>query len=146
GEPLADALSKWPQAFSSVYVAMVRAGETGGFLHVVLQQISDFRQREQDLQGKVKTALIYPIALAVVASGVLVFLLTYFIPKFSEIFSQFGSDLPLLTQVVVAASTWLLDYGILIAAALVIGGIAIRRAATTDQGRRTLENAMLRTP
>src|SRR5690606_13638550 len=54
GESLADALAKWPQAFSNVYVAMVRAGEAGGFLHVVLAQIAEFRQREQDLKGKVK--------------------------------------------------------------------------------------------
>ncbi len=146
GESLADALSKWPQAFSTVYVAMVRAGETGGFLHVVLQQIADFRQREQDLVGKMKAALIYPIALAVVAAGVLVFLLTFFIPRFSEIFKQFGENLPMLTQVVVAISTWLMDYGLLIAAALVIAVIALRRAATTDEGRRRLERIMLKTP
>lgn len=146
GESLADALAKWPQAFSGVYVAMVRAGEAGGFLHVVLQQIADFRQREQELIGKMKAALIYPIALAVVAAAVLVFLLTFFIPRFSEIFMQFGENLPVLTQIVVAASTWLIDYGLLIAVAVVVAVVLLRRAATTDQGRRRLEQAMLKTP
>src|SRR5690606_7899459 len=89
---------------------------------------------------------IYPIALAIVAAGVLVFLLTFFIPRFSEIFRQFGENLPMLTQVVVALSTWLMDYGLLIAAALVIAAVAARRAAATDDGRRRLEQIMLRTP
>src|SRR5262249_20822046 len=61
GTSLADALSKYPRNFSTVYVAMVRAGEAGGFLDVVLSQIADFRTREQDLKGKVKAAMVYPI-------------------------------------------------------------------------------------
>ena len=64
GQSLAEALGKWPKVFSSVYVAMVRAGEAGGFLHVVLQQIADFRTREQELKGKVKAAMVYPCVLA----------------------------------------------------------------------------------
>src|ERR1039458_3539534 len=82
GTPLADALAKWAKSFSTVYVAMVRAGEAGGFLDVVLGQISEFRTREQDLMGKVKAALVYPIILAVMAIGVLIFLMTFFIPRF----------------------------------------------------------------
>ncbi|MGN6506393.1 MAG: type II secretion system F family protein [Tepidisphaeraceae bacterium] len=146
GESLGDSLAKFPQAFSSVYIAMVRAGEAGGFLHVVLQQISDFRQREQDLKGKVKAAMIYPAALACVATAVLIFLLTFFIPKFSGIFAQFGSKLPFLTQVVVMISGWLIHYGPFIA--LGVAGIVymVRRWMQTDQGRRTVERAILATP
>lgn len=146
GESLADALAKWPKVFSSVYVAMVRAGEAGGFLHVVLQQISDFRQREQDLKGKVKTALIYPIALAVVAAGVMVFLLTFFIPRFSLIFAQFGEGLPMLTQIVVAVSQWLLDYGLFILIALIVAAVALKRYTAGEQGRRAMERIVLKTP
>ncbi|HWP39861.1 MAG TPA: type II secretion system F family protein, partial [Tepidisphaeraceae bacterium] len=97
GTSLADALAKWPKAFSSVYVAMVRAGEAGGFLHVVLQQIADFRAREQELKGKVKAAMVYPAVLGCLAIVVLVFLLTFFIPRFSGIFQEFGGQLPWLT-------------------------------------------------
>jgi type II secretory pathway component PulF len=146
GESLADSLAKFPQAFSGVYVAMVRAGEAGGFLHVVLQQIAEFRQREQDLRGRVKAALVYPLALAVVATGVLVFLLTYFIPKFASIFEQFGSKLPLLTRVVMAISGWLVSYGPLILFAGVIGYFLLRRFLVTDQGRRVMERVVLATP
>jgi type II secretory pathway component PulF len=87
GMALADALSLHPRDFSGVYVAMVRAGETGGFLDVVLEQIATFRSREDDLKGRVKAALIYPIILAVLAAAILAFLLTYFIPRFSVMFA-----------------------------------------------------------
>lgn len=146
GEPLADSMAKHPKVFSGVYIAMVRAGETGGFLHVVLQQIADFRQREQDLLGKVKAALIYPIALAVVATGVLIFLLTFFIPKFSNIFEQFGSKLPWLTQVVVAISGGLLKYGPFAALALAGGAYMLKRWMQTDKGNRKVERIILSTP
>lgn len=146
GKSLADAMLAWPAVFSSVYVAMVRAGETGGFLHVVLQQIADFRTREQELTGKVKAALIYPCVLAVVATGVLIFLLTYFIPRFSGIFAEFGADLPLLTRAIVAVSHWLLDYGWLIAVLVVAGGFSLKQSLQTRVGRRAMERAMLRAP
>ena len=146
GTSLADALAKWPRIFSSVYVAMVRAGEAGGFLPVVLQQIADFRTREADLKGKVKAAMVYPVVLACMATAVLVFLLSFFIPRFSTIFEEFGADLPALTKVIVAASTLVTKYGLFVAAALVIGFVAARRAAATENGKRFIERVMLRTP
>jgi type II secretory pathway component PulF len=146
GTPLADALAKWPKVFSSVYVAMVRAGESGGFLHVVLQQIADFRTREADLKGKVKAALIYPCVLGVFAILVVTFLLTFFIPKFSSIFADFGAQLPWLTQVIVAASQLLTRYGPFVAIGIVGIVIFIRRGLATEAGRRLLERAILKTP
>lgn len=146
GESLGDSLAKFPNAFSGVYVAMVRAGEAGGFLHVVLQQISDFRQREKDLTGKVKAAMIYPIALACVATCVLIFLLTFFIPKFSGIFAQFGSKLPVLTQAVVGISNVLLKYGPFVAVVVIVAVIALKRWIATDRGQRAIEQLVLRTP
>ena len=81
GMSLADALALRPDSFPPVYVAMVRAGETGGFLDTVLEQIADFRERERDLKGMASSSLVYPAVLAVVAVRVMVFLLTYFIPR-----------------------------------------------------------------
>lgn len=146
GDSLADAMAKWPKVFSGVYVAMVRAGETGGFLHVVLQQIADFRVREQDLKGKVKAALVYPAMLAVLAVGVLIFLLTFFIPRFSGIFSQFGADLPWLTKVIVAVSHSLIHYGVFIGIGAAFIGIGIYRAMNSEGGRRVMESATLKIP
>src|SRR5688500_9900101 len=146
GTSLADAMAKFPRIFSTVYIAMVRAGEAGGFLHVVLQQIADFRVREQDLKGRVKAALVYPIILGILACAVLVFLLTFFIPKFSTIFAQFGGKLPWLALMIVAASQVLMKYGPVLLVALVIGGVALRRALGTEAGKRVLERIILKTP
>jgi type II secretory pathway component PulF len=146
GTALADALAKHPKNFSTVYVAMVRAGEAGGFLDVVLGQISDFRTREQDLMGRVKSAMVYPIILAILAVGVLVFLLTFFIPRFSGIFAQLGANLPTLTLVVIALSKLVQHYGLFVAAGLVAIFFGIKRASQSPTGRRRIEIAMLSTP
>jgi general secretion pathway protein F len=146
GTPLGDALAKWPKSFSTVYVAMVRAGEAGGFLPIVLQQIADFRTREQELKGKIKAAMVYPCVLACLACAVLVFLLTFFIPRFSGIFAEFGSKLPLLTRAIVVVSGWLMHYGWLIAIFVVGAVITGRRAATSESGKRFIERVVLRTP
>ncbi len=96
GKPLADALARWPDSFPPVYVAMIRAGEMGGFLDLVLNQIADFRSREGELKGKVKSAMIYPAVLATLAVAVMIFLLTFFIPRFTGIFDGLrASQLPL---------------------------------------------------
>jgi type II secretory pathway component PulF len=147
GTAFADALAKHPKSFSSVYVAMVRAGEAGGFLDVVLAQISDFRTREADLKGKVKAALVYPIVLACLAVGVLIFLMTFFIPRFTGIFAQFGANLPALTLFIIAMSHLVASkWGLAVAAVAVAGGLAVKQASTTKEGKRRLELAMLSTP
>jgi type II secretory pathway component PulF len=147
GNSLADSLSQHPKAFSTIYIAMVRAGEAGGFLDVVLAQITDFRAREQDLKGKVKAAMVYPIVLACLAVLVLGFLLTFFIPNFKEMFSQFGGNLPLLTQIILNTSNVLTSrYGVIVLVAVIVGIVAIRRASKTDSGRRKLEQVVLKTP
>jgi type IV pilus assembly protein PilC len=146
GTSLADALAKWPRTFSTVYIAMVRAGEAGGFLDVVLSQIAEFRTREQDLKGKVKAALVYPTILAILATAVLIFLLTFFIPRFSPLFAQFGGNLPALTQVIIAASDVIKHYGLYVAVVLVVAIIALKRGIGTDVGRRRLETTVLQIP
>ena len=149
GTALADALAKFPKSFSSVYVAMVRAGEAGGFLDVVLEQIADFRTREQDLKGKVKAAMVYPIILAFLAVGVVIFLLTFFIPQFSGIFAQFGANLPALTQFDHrAAATCVKHYGLFVVVAVCDRRLSSHASGAwpRDTGRRRMEMVMLATP
>lgn len=146
GMSLADAMAKSPETFPRVYVAMVEAGETGGFLDVVLAQIADFQAREKEMRSKVMTALLYPIILLVLALGVLVFLLVFFIPRFQLIFSGFGAQLPLLTRVIVGASEVMRSYGPVILVIGAVAGYMIRSWLVSENGRRAWEGFILKTP
>ena len=146
GVSLADSMAKIPDTFPRVYVAMVQAGETGGFLDLVLAQIADFQVREKDLRSKVTAALLYPVILLILAIGVLIVLMTFFIPRFQTIFSGMGGQLPLLTQAIVAVSYWTRHYGIFIGLGLVIAGFMLRGWVMSEKGRRSWEGFILRVP
>lgn len=146
GMSLADAMAKSPETFPRVYIAMVQAGETGGFLDLVLAQIADFQAREKDLRGKVLTAMLYPAILLFLALGVVVFLLVFFIPKFQVIFSGFGAALPALTQVIIGTSHALRSYGLFILAGLFGLGFSLRTWFNSEKGRRAWEGFVLRAP
>jgi len=146
GMSLADAMAKSTETFPRVYVAMVEAGETGGFLDVVLAQIADFQEREKEMKSKVMAALLYPVILLALALGVLVFLLVFFIPKFQTIFSGFGAKLPLLTQVIVGTSELMRSYGLIILLVVAVGGYMLRTWFVSEAGKRTWEGFLLRAP
>jgi type II secretory pathway component PulF len=146
GMALASAMAQSPETFPRVYVAMVEAGEAGGFLDVVLGQIADFQAREKEMRGKVLTALLYPIILLALALAVLVFLLVFFIPRFQTIFQGFGAKLPLLTQIIVSVSEFMRSYGLLIAVGIAVGAYLIRSWFVSESGRRVWEGWVLRAP
>lgn len=146
GTSLADAMGRFPNSFPPVYLAMVRAGETGGFLDLVLKQIAGFMSRQRELKSKVATALIYPAILATVAVAVVVFLLYWFIPRFSDIYAEFGQSLPVLTQMIRQASNLIRDYGLFVLAGLVMAGLILRQILKTDQGRRVRDRYLLGLP
>jgi type II secretory pathway component PulF len=146
GMSLADAMAKSPETFPRVYTAMVQAGETGGFLDLVLAQIADFQAREKELRSKVMTAMLYPTILLVLALSVLVFLLTFFIPRFQLIFKGFNASLPVATQIVIGASQVVRSYGPFLLVGAVISGLLLRNWFTSEKGRRIWEKIMLRAP
>ena len=146
GMSLADAMSKSPETFPRVYTAMVEAGETGGFLDVVLAQIADFQAREKELKSKVLSAMLYPCILLVMAVGVLVFLLTFFIPKFQTVFNSIHGQLPLITQMIIVTSHVIRSYGLFVAFGLLVIGITVRTWFTSEKGRRSWETLLLRSP
>ena len=146
GMSLADALSHHPQAFSPIYFAMVRAGETGGFLDLVLEQIATFRAREADLKSRVRAALTYPVILALLSAGILIFLLTFFIPRFSQMFAEFGGSLPVLTRYIVAISELLVKYWLVLVLGIVLIFFSIQRMLNSEEGRRTMATFVLRLP
>ncbi|MBI1841720.1 MAG: type II secretion system F family protein [Verrucomicrobia bacterium] len=146
GLPLADAMGRSPKTFPRVYVAMVEAGETGGFLDVVLAQIADFQAREKEMRSKVMTALLYPTILLILAVGVLVFLLVFFIPRFQPMFASFGASLPLLTQMIVNVSEVLRSYGLFLALGIALGIYSFRTWLVSEQGRRMWEGLIIKAP
>jgi type II secretory pathway component PulF len=146
GISLADSMAKIPDTFPRVYVAMVQAGETGGFLDLVLAQIADFQIREKELRSKVMAALLYPVILLFLAVIVLIILMTFFIPQFQKMFSTMGGDLPLLTQLIIGASHWMRAYGIFIGLGLIVAGFMVRGWVASEKGRRIWEGFILRVP
>jgi len=143
---LADAMAKSPETFPRVYIAMVEAGEAGGFLDVVLAQIAEFQSREKELKSKVMTAMLYPCILLVLALGVLILLLTFFIPKFQNIFNNLHSSLPLITQIIIGASHVVRSYGLFVAAGLIAIGFLVRTWFTSEKGKRVWEGLVLKSP
>lgn len=146
GVALADAMATMPDTFPRVYVAMVQAGETGGFLDLVLAQIADFQTREKELKSKVMAALLYPAILMFLATCVLIVLLTFFIPQFQKIFSSLGGNLPLITRIIIGFSYAIRKYGffVVIGLAAIIAGV--RSWVLSEAGRRTWEGLILRVP
>ncbi len=107
GSTFAEGLGKHPKAFDRLYVNMVRAGEVGGMLEVVLNRLAVFMERRQALKRKVRGALIYPIAVVVIATGIVSFLLVKVVPVFAEVFSDFGGALPAPTQFLMSAGDFM---------------------------------------
>jgi type II secretory pathway component PulF len=146
GMSLADAMARSPETFPRVYTAMVEAGEAGGFLDVVLAQIAEFQAREKDLKAKVMTAMLYPCILFVLAIVVLIVLLTFFIPKFQNVFNSIHGTLPLITQLIIAASHGIRSYGLFVGVAIVGIVLMVRNWFTSEKGRRVWEAFLLRAP
>lgn len=146
GVPLADAMARSPDVFPRVYVAMVEAGEAGGFLDVVLAQIADFQSREKELRGKVTSALMYPVVLLFLAVAVLIYLLVFFIPRFKTLFEGFDAALPTITQVIVGISELVRGYGIFLAVGIGVAIYLARKWLTLDSSRRKWEALLLKAP
>ncbi len=146
GVPLAEAMSRAPDVFPRVYVAMVEAGEAGGFLDVVLAQIADFQAQEKEMRAKVMSALMYPAVLLCLAVAVLIFLLVFFIPRFQTLFEGFDAALPALTQIIVGVSNFVRGYGFYLLAAIVAAIYFGRTWFAKESSRRLWESWLLRAP
>ncbi len=107
GASLSEAMAKHPKAFDRLYVKMVSAGEIGGVLDIILQRLSDFMEKSQRLKRKVIGAMVYPIVVMTVAIGIVLFIMLFIIPKFKEIFSEFGVTMPAITVFLIESSSFL---------------------------------------
>jgi len=106
GATLSEAMSRHPKAFNRLYCNMVAAGEAGGVLDVILQRLADFMEKSQRLRRKIIGAMVYPAVVITIAVAILTFLMVKVIPKFRDIFADFGASLPAMTQVLINVSNW----------------------------------------
>ncbi|MEP7176301.1 MAG: type II secretion system F family protein [Gemmatimonadales bacterium] len=146
GNTLADAFSKHPKAFSSLYVNMVAAGEAGGILDTILVRLATFLEKNDALVRKVKGAMIYPGVIMTVAGGAIAILLIFVIPTFQSMFASANLELPLPTRIVIGMSDFLIHYWWAII--LSVGGafFAIRRYYATAAGRLQIDRMLLKAP
>ena len=114
GASLSEAMAKAPKAFDRLYVNMIKAGEAGGALELILQRLAEFQERAQSLKRKVIGALVYPIVVVLFASGILTGIMIFIVPEFRKIFEEFGAELPGMTQLLIGVSNWLADWWFLI--------------------------------
>ena len=110
GATLSEAMAKCPKTFDRLYVNMIKAGEAGGALEVILRRLAEFKERAESLKRKVKGALTYPIAVVVFAVGILTFIMIKIVPAFQKIFADFGTDLPPLTQLLIVIANTVQSY------------------------------------
>jgi len=147
GSSLSDALAKWPESFPTVYISLVRAGEASGSLATALSQLREHLERVNDAREKVLMALTYPAIIMVMGAGTLVFAMVFVVPRFTAIFSELGSSLPLPTQILISMSHFLGGPGgIILAAVLVFAGISWKQYIKTDAGRHVWSKMQLHMP
>jgi type IV pilus assembly protein PilC len=110
GATLSEAMAKSPKAFNRLYVNMIRAGEAGGALEVILKRLAEFQERSEALKRKVKGALVYPVVVISFAVGILIFIMIWIVPRFTKIFDDFKVALPDMTKVLITASYAIANY------------------------------------
>lgn len=146
GVRLSAAMAKEPNSFDELYCAMVGAGETSGNLADVLTQIADQREKADETKGKVQTAMIYPVALALVATAVVTIMMIFVVPRIVEQFASFGGDLPLLTQIVIGISEFLTAYGLGIALFIILSIFGFAFAHRQPAFRLSAHTLILKVP
>lgn len=146
GSSLSEALRKWPKTFSPLYISMVRAGEASGMLADALTRLRTHYERVLEAREKVSMALIYPAIILLMGGATLIFAVVFVIPRFTAIFAELGSTLPLPTRILIKISEIMIKYGVLILIAVVVGGILIRNAVRTEKGKLVWHRMQLHLP
>jgi general secretion pathway protein F len=135
GSSFSDALQKQPRVFPRLYINMIRAGEAGGVLNVVLDKLNEFLESSKALKDHIVSVMIYPAILMVTSGISIIVLLTFVLPKFTTIFAELGGALPLPTQILLAVSNTLKSYWWIILAAAITGFIIFKNYTRSDTGR-----------
>jgi type IV pilus assembly protein PilC len=155
GSTFSEGLAQHPKIFNKLYINMVKAGELGGVLEVVLNRLAEYQEKAQKLKNKIVAAMVYPVIVMCIAIGIVFFLLLFIVPKFKKIFEDMlGPEvpLPLITRIVTGASGWLiqrpyfLPNGLLLIIGILLAVVAFNAFAATVAGRRIVDRIKLRLP
>ena len=150
GSTLSEAMGRFPRCFNRLFVNMVAAGETGGVLDLILSRVADFMEKAQKLKSRVKSAMVYPVVVLTAAFTILLLLMTFVIPKFTDVLTEMtgGAELPKNTRIVLGISHWIAyDYGWAILIGVPFGMVFLLRAIRTVRaGRLVLDTIKLKLP
>ena len=146
GNNLAQSMKNYPRIFDSLYTNMVAAGETGGILDTIFQRLSVYIEKAVKLKRAVQSAMVYPIAVVVIAAGVITLILWKVVPAFTELFESMNVDLPLPTRIVIGASKFVGSYGILLAIGIALIIFGFKAYYATPKGRYLVDKNLLRAP
>ncbi|MDH5543590.1 MAG: type II secretion system F family protein [Nitrospinota bacterium] len=143
GAPLASSMEKHSTIFDKLTVATVRAGEAGGNLAHVLTKIADYKETNLRRENSLKSATVYPVTMAVIGSGVIIFLVAYIVPKISVIFEDMEAALPLSTQILMVITNIVLNYGYGLMIFLCVALLGVARYVKTKEGKRVLDKFLI---
>jgi type IV pilus assembly protein PilC len=146
GATLAEALKRFPKHFDDLFVNMIAAGEAGGILDAILRRLAAYMEKAAKLKSQVKGAMTYPIVTLVIAAGVLGVILVFVIPVFQEMFADFGGELPVPTQIVVAMSETVKSKILYIIIGMFILGFALKKSYATERGQDIVDDVVLKIP
>jgi type IV pilus assembly protein PilC len=146
GMTLSEAFSRHPKCFDRLYVNMVRAGEAGGALEVIMQRLAEFKEKAQGLKKKIIGAMVYPCVVVGVAVAILTFIMVAIIPKFQKIFREFNLELPLATKTLINISNWMVNYWFFIPLAPVGVYLMLKLIRMTRAGNYALDRMTLWIP
>ena len=146
GATLSEALAKYPQVFDRLYVNMVRAGEAGGVLGLILQRLAEFARKSETIKSQIRSALTYPILVLCFAGGILLFVMLFVVPKFETIFANFDAEMPLATELLIGLSRGLLTHWYLIVAVPIVLVLGWRAALRTESVAFKVDRLVLRVP
>ena len=146
GASLADAMRKHPKAFDALFTNMIAAGEAGGILDTILKRLAVYIEKAVKLKGQVKSAMIYPVAVILIATVVVGVILWKVIPTFANLFAGLGAELPLPTRVVIALSNNLVRFGPFLLLGLGAAAYGVKAYYGTNGGRKAIDAMMLKLP
>jgi type IV pilus assembly protein PilC len=146
GNNLAASMKLYPKVFDALYTNMVAAGESGGILDTIFQRLSVYIEKAVKLKRAVQSAMVYPIAVVVIAGGVITLILWKVVPAFTELFNSMNVDLPLPTRIVIGASRFVGSYGLLIIVGGFISGFLFKSYYATPAGRYFVDKNLLKAP